>query len=331
MGKHYSQLTETDRIKLDALYEQSHSPTDIAKQLNKDRSTIYRELGRNVTSKGYLSGKAQQKANARCQKLTRLETDQLLQSNLVSLLRKHYSPYQASVTLAKKDLDLSISHESIYQFVYSQTGHDLGLPACLPRRKKKRKPRVKNKQKKSPVPNRNSIHNRPKSIDARQEFGHWEGDLMIFPSSSANLITLRERCSRMMLAIKNSSKHADNTALNIISSFRGSLKELIHTLTLDNGGEFSMHEIIAEQLGLATYFCDPYSSWQKGSVEQGNGVVRIDLPRSFNIDSMSQYRINRLMSGINNRPMRLHDNESPADIFRKYAGNNLKGFVALQT
>ena len=307
-------------------------PSLMAKQLGKNKATIYRELGRNISSQGYQPRRAQENYMDRRQKPSLLASDAALRSSVITLLHSHYSPWQISVTLEKNKDRKAISPESIYQFVYSEMGHDLGLPDYLPRRRKRRKTRVKNKQKKSPIPNRNTIHNRAEVIDERKEFGHWEGDLMIFSNTKSNLITLRERISRLMLVIKNPSKHAVVTANNIIDKFPGKARELLDSLTLDNGGEFASHEMIASQLSLSTFFCDPYSSWQKGGIEQGNGVVRIELPRSIDLDKISQAQINKMMRNINNRPMRLHDNnDSPANVFRQYAGSNLKGFVALQT
>jgi len=330
MGKQYAHFSQDERVQLSTLKNEGFSPTDIAKRLSKHRSSIYRELDRNISSTGYTADKANARALMRKGKQSILEIDLALQSSVISLLKKHYSPRQIAVTL-KGSPKGSVSHETIYQFIYSDAGKCLDLPKWLARRHRKRKPKVKNRVKKSPIPNRNPIKNRPIHIQARKEFGHWEGDLMIFSNTSTNLITLRERKSRLILAIKNSSKHADVTASNIVSAFRGTLKELISTLTLDNGGEFAQHELIADKLQLKTFFCDPYASWQKGSNEQGNGIVRVEMPRNIDIEAMSQYRINKMMRNINNRPMQLHDDLSPAEIFKKMAGDNIKGIVALQT
>ena len=330
MGKQYAHFSQDERVQLSTLKKEGFSPTDIAKRLSKHRSSIYRELARNISSTGYTADKANTRALKRKGKQSILEIDLALQSSVISLLKKHYSPRQIAVTL-KSSPKGSVSHETIYQFIYSDVGKCLDLPKWLARRHRKRKPKVKNRVKKSPIPNRNPIKNRPIHIQARKEFGHWEGDLMIFSNTSTNLITLRERKSRLILAIKNSSKHADVTASNIVSTFRGTLKELISTLTLDNGGEFAQHELIADKLQLKTFFCDPYASWQKGSNEQGNGIVRVEMPRNIDIEGMSQYRINKMMRNINNRPMQLHDELSPAQIFKQMAWGNIKGVVALQT
>jgi len=330
MGKEYNHFTELERIHLATLDDAGFSALAISEKLNKHKSSIYRELGSNISSSGYSGQKAHVIAINRRAKKSILETDLGLQSDVICLLKKHYSPRQIYVTLKDRGRQ-SVSHETIYKFVYSKVGKQVELPQWLPRKHRKRKPKVKNKVKKSPIPNRNPIKNRPIEINARKEFGHWEGDLMIFSNTNTNLITLRERVSRVIIAIKNSSKHADITANNIISTFRGTLQELMASLTLDNGGEFAKHELIAEKLLLKTYFCDPYSSWQKGTNEQGNGIIRVEMPRDTDIEKMSQYRINKLLKNINNRPMQLHGDLSPSEIFKKMVGDNLSGVVALQT
>lgn len=329
MGTKYSQLTNEERIQLAAFSEMKLKVSEISEKLGKHTSTIYRERNRNIYHKCYQANHAQKKYLMRRHKAARLEYETVLQKQVIDLLKQHYSPYQISITLAKQE-QVSISHESIYQFIYSVHGQKLNLSQWLPRKRKRRKSREKSQIKISPIPNRNPIKNRPKEIDDRSSFGHMEGDLMIFSKAKTNLITLCERKSRCFFAIKNPSKHADVTANNIISNFRGDMKKLMRSLTLDNGGEFARHELIANKLKLSTYFCEPYSSWQKGTVEQRNGVMRIEMPRDIDIDNMSQKSINKIVRNMNNRPMRLHGNQSPADIFKKYAGDNLKGFVALQ-
>ena len=176
------------------------------------------------------------------------------------------------------------------------------------------------KSKSSKIPNRVSIHDRPANIDTRDTFGHWEGDLVLFSNTTTNLITLRERKSRLFVTVKNPSKHADVTSKNIISKFRGRKKVLIETLTLDNGGEFFKHEEIAKCLRIDTFFCDPYASYQKGSVENGNGVLRYDLPRSTDIDSLSQKQIDKIVDKINNRPMKCLGFKTPAEVFMEKYG-----------
>ncbi|MCP3679132.1 MAG: IS30 family transposase, partial [Gammaproteobacteria bacterium] len=108
-------------------------------------------------------------------------------------------------------------------------------------------------------------------------------------------------------------------------------KKYVLSFTFDNGGEFAQHQMIAKKLHAEVYFCDPYASYQKGSVEQGNGVIRSELPRKIDFESMTQNEINQLMRGINRHSMELHNGESPAEYFRKTCGGKLSGIVALQT
>ena len=122
------------------------------------------------------------------------------------------------------------------------------------------------------------------------------------------------------MAIKNPSKRADITSENIIHKFKGRKNILIETLTLDNGGEFAKHENIAKYLRIDTFFCDPYSFYQKGSVENGNGVLRYDLPRSTNIGSLSQKQIDKIVDRINNRPMKCLGFSTPAEVFKQNHG-----------
>ncbi|MCP3679352.1 MAG: IS30 family transposase, partial [Gammaproteobacteria bacterium] len=131
------------------------------------------------------------------------------------------------------------------------------------------------------------------------------------------------------LAIKNSGKNSVETAAKIIKTVSGGNNIYFNSCTFDKAGEFAQHQKIAKQLKAQTYFSHPYASYQKGSVEQGNGMARVELPRSADLANMKQTEINRIMKNINNRPMALHNGESPSEIFRSLIGNKLKGVVAL--
>ena len=331
MAENYQHFSAVERETLYALLQAGKSKPDIAKVLDRHKSTIYRELGRNNSSVGYLPDRAQGKYIERRQKANFLDQESSIRNRIMSLLKKGYSPKQIEMQLEKETGEKKISHESIYQFIYSPEGKRLNLGSCLARKRKKRKVRKTHSKKRTPIPNRVSIHKRPSIIDKREEFGHWEGDLMIFSNTKTNFITLRERVSRFMIVIKNPNKTAEVTAKNIIKTFSGPLKKLIRSCTFDNGGEFAGHERIAKTLDSDIYFCDPYASYQKGTVEQGNGVVRVAYPRSTDIENTSQYLINKTMRHINNRPMVLHNGKSPSEVFSKLVGCDLKGVVALQT
>ena len=216
MAKNYHHFSECERKRLYTLLQEGRSKPDIANILGRNTSTIYRELGRNYSSVGYLPDTAGRKYLQRRQKQTLLEKCKDTKNKVISLLKKRYSPKQVSMQLKKESGVNVISHETIYQFIYSPEGKELDLGSYLTRKRKKRRARKTNSKKRTPIPNRVSIHDRPIIIDKREEFGHWEGDLMIFSNTKFNLITLRERVSRFMLAIKNPNKTAEMTANNII-------------------------------------------------------------------------------------------------------------------
>lgn len=327
----YKHFTESERERLYELLDSGENKAQMAEILGKDRSAIYREINRNKSRLGYLPDKANTYYHSRRQKTYKLHEDTELRTRVITLLKRKLSPRQIYWTFKRQDGVSPISAESIYQFIYSAQGKELGLSQYLRRKRKKRKSRRAKSAKRIPIPNRIPIIQRPKEISTRESFGHWEGDLMIFSNQKTNLITLRERKSRVILAIKNDNKIAETTAKNIIKKFRGTNKDFFLSCTLDNGGEFAKHELIADKLNADTYFCDPYASYQKGSIEQGNGVIRVELPRATDLQNMSQSEINVLMKDINSRPMELHEGISPGEIFRMMARDRVSGFVALQT
>jgi IS30 family transposase len=321
MSKRYSQLTLKEREEIYTLMDLGFSKDAIARRLGRHRSSIFRELKRNRTPIGYLPDRAQKMALDRCRQDLKIERNPALKAYIIDKLEIGWSPETISGYLKKEKGISVISHETIYAYIYSKPGIEKELYLKLRKRSKKRRARSSGKEKRIGIPNRVSIHKRPKEINERIDYGHWEGDLMLFSNQSDNLITLRERKSRFFIAIKNPSKRSDITAENIINKFKGGKKILIQTLTFDNGGEFSKHEKIAKRLKIDTFFCDPYSSYQKGSVENGNGVLRYDLPRNTDIKSLTQKQINKIVDKINNRPMKCLGFYTPAEMFEKNYGS----------
>lgn len=146
--------------------------------------------------------------------------------------------------------------------------------------------------------------------------GHWEGDLMQFgKKAKTNLITLRERQSRYMLAIKNENPKAVSTAKKIIKGFDRLGKHRIYSLTLDNGSEFARHEEIAERLDIKTYFCEPYKSYQKGTIENGNKQLREWFSKNAPIDEISPRTIRSKLKLLNQRPMKCLSYNTPSEVF----------------
>ena len=232
MNNQYSHFTETEREHLYELVNAGVRKSEIGDILGKDRSSIYREINRNFSRVGYLPDKANRYYFSRRQKPRKLLEDIVLQNKVIKMLKNKLSPSQITLTFKRQNEISPISAESIYQFIYSGRGKELELHKYLRRKHKKRKLRKEMAEKKISIPNRTPIKQRPNEINNRENFGHWEGDLMIFSDQKINLITLRERQTRVILAIKNKTKEAKTTAKNITTKCKGDNKNYFYPLHL---------------------------------------------------------------------------------------------------
>jgi len=208
-----------------------------------------------------------------------------------------------------------VSHETIYTWLYQKTQRLEKLWKFLPRHKAVRGLRKSKGAGASRIQSRVSIHDRPKVVDERKEFGHFEGDLMSFQKNSGHIVVLRERLSMFTLSTPLPSKRADDTTKAMIDLLMDLPKIARKTVTFDNGGEFAGHENVAKTLGLKTFFCDPYASWQKGGVENTNGRLRRDLPRNTNIHAMSQENFDETIDNYNNTPRKSLNWLTPLEAF----------------
>jgi len=330
----YKQLTIHDRSRIYGLHEAGFTADQIAAKLGRHRSTIYRELSRNSCTwrdeRRYFPNVAQNKAHKRRLRGLKLMLNEELKKVVTNYLLKGWSPEQIAGRLKKETGHTVISHETIYAYIYDKRSKDERLYLLLSKRRRIRLPRVSRKyRKKGPIADRKDISERPECVLSRSTFGHWEGDLVHFQKTKSNLITLRERKSRFMFALLNPTKEAKNTSEAIIKRFDGKKPGLITTLTLDNGGEFALHKDIAKELKIDIFFCKPYASYQKGSVENGNRALRRYLPRDADIDSYSQRKIEEITNIINNKPMKCLDYQTPAEVLLEAYGKELEPFVAV--
>lgn len=229
-----------------------------------------------------------------------------------SKLKLGWSPYQIEGRLKlENENKCIISHESIYHYIYS----DMDRRYLLHKHLRRKHPyRIRRGQRKPRIPNELMIGSRPEMINNREEFGHWECDLMVFKKGKReNLITLRERKSRYLVAIKNQSRESAGTALAIISTIKN-IKHLVKSITFDQGSEFKKYPWIRECLNANIYFCEPASPHQKGAVENSNAVLRLTFQRDCEVEKLKQRQINCVVKKINNRPMKCLDYLTPQEI-----------------
>lgn len=316
----YTQLNYEEREKIAQFRQSKSSITEIAQELGRSKSTISRELRRNEAPPGqYWPDTAQKKSLTRRKRGCILDKDIELQKYVINQMQCHYwTPEQIAGYLKNRQTELkSVSHETIYAWLYNGSLKREKYWGFLTRKKRKRGLRKSKKFCKSRIPNRVSIHDRPKIIDEKIEFGHWEGDLMSFMKNSQHILVLRERTSMLTRSAVLPNKTAAETAKAINLIFNKMPKKALKTITFDNGTEFTNHEDVSKKSGLDIYFCDPYSSWQKGGVENSNGRLRRDLPRSTDVKAMRKEEFDEVLDNYNDTPRKNLNWLTPNEIFQK--------------
>lgn len=315
----YQQLSIEDRCEIARLHEGGQSIRKIAAALDREPSTISRELKRNSGSKiGYRPAYAQQQASARRWSGSRLERDDDLRDKVLDRLAEGWSPEQVCGRLELDAGHRVISHETIYRFIHAQLKrtNDCSWRLYLPRGKLKRGWR-----KKSKAPSRFleyvSIHQRPASVLKRKTAGHWEGDAMLFSTMGQAVLVAHERRSRLTFVVRAASLKAAPTAKALADILKTLPPSLRRSITFDNGTEFAQHYRLKRQLGIDTFFCEPRSPWQKGGVENSIGRLRRLLPRKTNLDDISDETIDKLVSRYNNTPRKCLGFQTPAEAFLK--------------
>ena len=315
----FKQLGFAQRFALAYMLKDKVNKNMIAQKLGVHRSTVYREIKRNSDPQfGYHILLAEQKAKRRQldQKQRKMDRNSALKAYVIDQLKDGWSPEQIAGRLKLKIGKTMICYETIYTYIYSPQGKAEGLYQYLYRRKPKRYPKI-GRRTHSPIPNRTSILQRPLLINDRLEFGHWEADFMLFKKGiKTNLITLRERKTRLLIAIKNNNRCAGNTASILLNTLQRQYKQCVKSITFDNDVGFAQHERIAKTLNANTYFCEPYKSYQKGSIENGNGLLRKFFPRESDIENLDQFTIDRFVYRLNTKPMKSLNFQTPYEVFK---------------
>ena len=321
MPQDYTHLDLDDRCAIARLHEGGQSIRQIAAALDRSPSTVSRELKRNRGTKvGYQPAYAQQQARARRWTGSRLQRDDALRTLVLHCLKSGWSPEQIAGRLRQQKAPTTISHESIYRFIYAQIDRtqDYAWRRYLPRAKFKRG--YRGRRGGNPVQHikdRVAIGKRPKFIDARRQPGHWEDDYLLFSRYGQSVLVAQERTSRFVLLAKPPSRKAEPTATQLHTWLASLPPQLRRTLTQDNGTEFANHHKLRDALGIDTYFCNPHSPWQKGGVENANGRLRRFLPRKADLRHCSPRQIDAIARCVNNTPRKCLGFKTPAEIFSK--------------
>ena len=319
MGKCYTQVTIEERCAIAHLQAEGRTVRQIAAALDRAPSTVARELKRNSSKQdGYRPRYAEQQSRARRWSGARLERDARLRSEVLAALGRGWSPEEVANRLALVKDRRVISHESIYRFIYEQIRRtkDYSWRHYLPRARSKRGWRGRGGG--SPasfIALRRPLSERPASAADRREPGHWEADLMLFKTYGQAVLTLHERHSRVLFAIRPPGK-ASRPIAHAMTAVLGALPPpLRRTVTFDNGTEFARHHEL-HALGMETFFCDTHSPWQKGGVENAIGRMRRMLPRKTDLVTVSDQQFAELVLAYNNTPRKCLGYRTPAEVFR---------------
>ena len=319
MGKQYEHLSLDERCQIARLHEDGQSVRQIAAALDRPPSTISRELRRNRGKQvGYQPGYAQEQAKARRWTGSRLERDGELRRLVLDRLRRGWSPEQIAGRLARDKAAATISHESIYRFIYAQIRrtNDGSWRHYLPRAKAKRGWRArKGSSPASFIQDRVSIAQRPKTANDRSVPGHWEADLMLFKTYGQAILVAHERLSRILILARQPNKAAEPTARQLMAWLEALPPKLRRTITFDNGTEFAQHYRLKAGLGIQTFFCDTHSPWQKGGIENAIGRMRRPLPRKAELVAVRPKTLTAFVAAYNNTPRKCLDFQTPTEAF----------------
>jgi IS30 family transposase len=314
--EHYTQLTQEQRYHISGLLKSGHAKTIIADEVGVHKSTISRELKRNCGERGYRPKQADQFATDRRQQAEKyIKFTSELKQMVTQKIMLDWSPDQISGYLKKHKI-AHISHERIYQFLLEDRKTGGTLYTHLRHAGKKRKKRYGAKDRRGQIKNRVSIDERPKIVDKKQRIGDWEGDTIIGKQQQKAIVTLVDRASKKTRIGRVATKHAHIVSKIMIGLLRP-MKNISHTITLDNGKEFSDHEDIAKALNVAIYFAHPYSSWQRGLNENTNGLIRQYIPKGTSFDDISDERIAFIEDRLDNRPRKSLGYRTPNEVYQE--------------
>jgi IS30 family transposase len=304
----YKHLSQEERYQICILMTAGNTQQQIADLLGRHKSTISREIARNTGGRGYRPYQACLMATKRSlgsRNAVQITAEQWSQT--VHYLHNKWSPEQVANRVG-------ISHETIYRHIYADKAAGGSLWKELRCQKKRKKRYASGRERRGQIVGRRSISERPTHIEERTQVGHWEGDTVIGAHHKQAIVTLVERKSGYAILSKVTHKTAEMVGNAIISELKP-FAPLVKTLTFDNGKEFAGHQRVDRELQSITYFADPFASWQRGSNENLNGLLRQYIPKKKSLFTVTQEQIKMIQDQLNNRPRKRLGFKTPNEVF----------------
>ena len=297
------------------------SVREIGRILKRSHSTISRELKRNsgCWCDQYYHNPAQLMADVRLRNRAirdPLKND-ITRQYVIRKLKDGWTPEIISGRLKLEESVDYVCHESIYQYIYKNARE---LRECLPRQHKKRHKKYPYRKYKTKITHKTSILDRPIEVDQRIQPGHWESDSIESKGRTAALNVLLERVTRLTHISKLKSKKSIDTKKAIIGRLEKHHYDFVRSITYDNGVENAMHQETNEELKCTSYFCQPYHSWEKGAVEQVNGLIRRYIPKGTNLENISNKELREIEYKLNSRPRKCLGYKTPIEVYNEICG-----------
>lgn len=325
MGHCYPHLNLEERRKLAKWLEAKIPIKEIAQNLHRAPSTIYREIKRNSYRdeelpqlNGYHAVNAQDSYEKRRALHRKLVVHPQVMAAVRAGLKSGWSPEQIAGRMKLERHPIRVSHETIYRYAYSKDGHAEQFYRHLPEHRRRRRPRGRRRHHGHRFLDRHSISRRPDAIADRDQFGHWECDLVLFRKEfgKANVTSLVERVSRFAVVMKNHDRTSKPVMEGLIDGLAPLPAAARRSITFDRGTEFTAWRHLQAGLGVDPWFCDPQSPWQKGTVENTNNRLRRYLPRKADPTAFTNRYLRSICHRLNSTPRKCLGWKTPAEVFR---------------
>lgn len=321
----YNHFKAFQRNELAAFLRAGLTQKEAAKLLDKTASAVCQELKRNPanTETGYHAGQAKENSKRKRieanQRFRKIENNKWLENYIVKKTKKYWSPEQISGRIKAKwpdEKNRHIGKDSIYKFIYTER-KDLVKYLRRQKGKYRRRYGTKIREKQREEMKKKRIDKRPEIVEKCERVGDWEGDTIVGKEKTIHILTHVERKSGKLLADKLERATAELTKIKTVERFKAVPKKKKHTITYDNGVTFSEYEMTEKKTGMEIYFAWPYHSWERGTNENCNGLLRQFFPKKSEFAMITQKQIDEACGLINNRPRKRLGYLTPNEVFRQ--------------
>lgn len=306
----------TERTLIHRWIQEKIGIREIARRLGRAPSTVSREIRRNSGGRGYRPKQAQSKADERARRPGARRLTEGIKRDIAEKLSAGWTP-EAICGRAAIEGRPHVCKETVYQHIYEDARRGGDLWTRLPRAKRRRRRRCPRASAagRGKIPGRVDIDMRPAAVMSREAAGDWEGDLVNGSGGSGHFVTLVERKTRYTLVGRVPDKGSRGVMRKMQEMLSGVPSMLLRSLTLDNGKEFAMHKALTEATGMPVYFAKPYHSWERGTNENRNGIIRRMFPKGSSFANVGKKRLALADKLLNDRPMKLLGWRTPREMF----------------